>query len=105
MDSPAHDTLVASLEPRRQKPLTKAVRFVANLIDAALSGVPDAVGDADLVVRRRSTGEIVLQTPADVGAPQNLLDGANKDLATMTEREFLEAWSARLLRRLPRASR
>jgi glycine/D-amino acid oxidase-like deaminating enzyme len=95
-DAPASATLTATLEPREPRqdgPLKKLGRFAGHFLEAVLGG-GDLSPDSDLVVRRRGTREIVLRTPADVGSPDWILDEARKDLATLTEDEFLEEWSA-----------
>jgi hypothetical protein len=92
-DVPASATLTVTLEPRRDSALKKVGRFVGHFLEAIVGG-GDLSPDSDLVVRRRATGETVLRTPADVGAPDWILDEARKDLATLTEDEFLEEWSA-----------
>ncbi|MFP7834701.1 hypothetical protein [Marisediminicola sp. LYQ134] len=93
-ETAASATLTASLEPRRGHPAAKAGRFLANVVGAAVFGSVDTVADTDLVVRRTSTGEVVLRTAADVGVPEHLLDEANKDLDELTEEGFLREWSA-----------
>jgi hypothetical protein len=91
-DAPASRTLIASLEPRQDGLLRKVGRFVGHFL-SAITGGWDLSPDADLVVRRRSSGTEVHRTPADIGDPERLLDEANNDLATLTEEEFLEEWS------------
>jgi hypothetical protein len=85
-DAPASRTLIASLEPRQDGVLRKVGRFVGHFL-SAITGGWDLSPDADLVVRRRSSGTEVHRTP------ERLLDEANNDLATLTEEEFLEEWS------------
>lgn len=92
-DAPAGLTLVAGLEPRRDGFLQTAGRLAVGFV-SAMFGSFDTYADSDLVVRRRDTGAIVLQTAADVGDPERLLEEARNDLAELTEDEFLDEWSA-----------
>jgi hypothetical protein len=87
------DDAPATLEPRRDGFLKTAGRHALSFV-SAMFGSFDTYADSDLIVRRRASGEVVLQTAADVGDPELLLEEALNDLAELTEEEFLEEWSA-----------
>jgi hypothetical protein len=46
----------------------------------------------DLIIRRRSDGEVIVRTPADLGSPDALLETVRGDLGRMTADEFLDEW-------------
>jgi hypothetical protein len=91
-EAPASTTLIVSLEPRRDGALGKVLRFVGHFL-STITGTADLSPDADLVVRRRSTGVEVHRTPADTGDPERILDTAKNDLEALTEEEFFAEWS------------
>jgi hypothetical protein len=46
----------------------------------------------DLVIRRKTDGKVIVQTPADLGSPDALLATVQKDLCTMSADEFFQEW-------------
>ena len=46
----------------------------------------------DLVIRRKSDGEIIVRTPADLGSPEAILKTVEGDLRHMTADEFFDEW-------------
>ncbi|HEX4444886.1 MAG TPA: hypothetical protein VHZ81_15050 [Galbitalea sp.] len=46
----------------------------------------------DLIIRRKSDGQVIVRTPADLGSPDALLETVQGDLGRMTADEFLEEW-------------
>ena len=46
----------------------------------------------DLVIRRKSDGEIIVRTPADLGSSEAILKTVEGDLRHMTADEFFAEW-------------
>ena len=53
---------------------------------------PDKPVVQDLVIRRKTDGEIIVRTPADLGSPDAMLKTVEGDLDTMTADEFFQEW-------------
>lgn len=85
----AAEHLTAELEAPAGSPVRKAARRGFALVRALLG---DFDVEADLVVRRRLGGAVVLRTPADVGDPHRLLETVRRDLASKSVAEFASEW-------------
>jgi len=72
----------------RAKPRTR--RKIVPTIDDELR--PDKTVVKDLVIRRKSDGEVIVRTPADLGSPDDMLKTVQGDLHTMTAEEFFQEW-------------
>ena len=86
---PASNHLIAELEEPSGTRTRRLVRRAWALVRAAWG---DVEVDADLVIRRRSSGAEVLRTAADLGDPQFLLKTVRRDLETKTVDEFVREW-------------
>ena len=53
---------------------------------------PDKDVVKDLVIRRKTDGEVIVRTPADLGSPEAMLDTVQTDLSRMTADEFFDEW-------------
>jgi hypothetical protein len=53
---------------------------------------PDKPLVKDLIIRRKSDGEVIVRTPADLGSPEAMLKTVQGDLRRMTADEFFTEW-------------
>jgi hypothetical protein len=73
----------------RPKGRTHRVKIVPTADDELR---PDQPIVKDLVIRRKSDGEVIVRTPADLGSPDAMLKTVQEDLHSMTAEEFFEEW-------------
>jgi hypothetical protein len=69
---------------------TRIRRKIVPTIDDELR--PDKRVVKDLIIRRKSDGEVIVRTPADLGSPEAMLKTVEGDLNRMTADEFFEEW-------------
>ncbi|NEM90709.1 hypothetical protein [Galbitalea soli] len=69
--------------------------FEAELVEHRPGGVlrlAPPIAPFELVVRRRADGSELIRTPAELDAPELLLDTVRRDLDEMTVDEFIAEW-------------
>jgi hypothetical protein len=69
---------------------TRTRRKIVPTVDDELR--PDKPVVKDLVIRRKTDGEVIVRTPADLGSPEAMLKTVQGDLGRMSADEFFEEW-------------
>jgi hypothetical protein len=73
----------------REKSHPRGLKIVPTVDDELR---PDQPVVKDLVIRRKTDGQVIVRTPADLGSPDAMLETVQADLHRMTADEFFEEW-------------
>jgi hypothetical protein len=84
---PASTVYEAAIVEREK---TRTRRKIVPTIDDELR--PEKRVVKDLVIRRKTDGEVIVRTPADLGSPEDMLKTVQGDLNRMTAAEFFDEW-------------
>jgi hypothetical protein len=84
---PASTVYEAAIVEREK---TRSRRKIVPTIDDELR--PEKRVVKDLIIRRKSDGQVIVRTPADLGSPDAMLKTVEGDLNRMTADEFFEEW-------------
>jgi hypothetical protein len=86
---PASTVYEAAIVEREKPKPRRRVKLVADLDDELR---PHKTTVVDLVIRRKTDGEVIVRTPADLGSPDALLTIVQGDLRRLSADEFFQEW-------------